>query len=337
MAGLVVVALVASVVSAACGGGHRRAAAPPPSIPPSTTAPVPTFPLNGLPADNVTAGRSALSVKVDNVAPALPQSGLNRADVVTEALVEGGQTRLFVTFHSQDADLVGPIRSARPVDADLLNQLGGGIFAYSGAAPGEIAPVEDHSNATLLSFDSGNPAFYRDPGRPAPHNVYSSTAALYQAGAEAGNHSPSPPPLFQYGAPNSGRPASRVDFTMGERLSAAWTWNAATGSYEREQNGHPDVVDDGSLVATTDIMIMAVAIQGTGIFDTIGEEDPLVVITGTGPCWLLRDGQVSEGHWTRPSTNDHTTFTDANGAPLQLRPGRTWLELLPNTSQPLFR
>jgi hypothetical protein len=276
-------------------------------------------------------------VKIDNVSQALPQSGLNHADVVTEELVEGGQTRLFVTFHSQDTDLVGPIRSARPVDADLLNQLGGGIFGYSGAAPGEIAPVEDHSNATLLSFDHGVSAFYREKGRPAPHNVYSSTPALYAAGAEAGNQSPAPPPLFRYGAVGAGRATNGVAFTMGERLSAAWTWNSTAGSYEREQNGQADVLDDGSAVAATNIVIMSVKIEGTGIFDTIGEEDPLVVIIGEGPCWLLRDGQLLEGHWSRPSTNDRTTFTNGTGTPLQLRPGRTWLELLPNSSQPAFR
>src|SRR2546427_801616 len=83
-----------------------------------------------------------------------------------------------------------------PVGADLLAALGGGLFAYSGAAPGEIAPVEDHSGATLLSNDDGVGAFYRLRGKRAPHNVYASTADLYAAGAEAGDHSAPPPALF---------------------------------------------------------------------------------------------------------------------------------------------
>ena len=79
-----------------------------------------------------------------------------------------------------------------------------------------------------------------------------------------------------------------------------------------------------------------VQIQGTGIFDTVGEEDPLVVVIGQGPCWLLRDGQLVEGTWSRPDTTAPTTFHDANGAALLLHPGRTWVELLPNTQQPNF-
>jgi hypothetical protein len=60
---------------------------------------------------------------------------------VVEQLVEGGMTRFFAIFQSHDSPLVGPVRSARPVDAALLRQLGGGLFGYTGAAAGEIAPV----------------------------------------------------------------------------------------------------------------------------------------------------------------------------------------------------
>src|SRR5436305_10233595 len=197
-----VLVLVGSVASCGAKKSHATAtastssAAATTTVPaPTTTAPPPVFPLTGLLTGGGPATRPALSVKIDNISAALPQSGLNNADLVYEELVEGGQTRLFAVFQSQDADPVGPIRSARPVDADLLDQLGGGIFAYSGAAAGEIAPSEDHSGATLLSNDNGVSAFYRDRSRSAPHNVYSSTGELYQAGADVGNQSAAPPSL----------------------------------------------------------------------------------------------------------------------------------------------
>jgi hypothetical protein len=275
-------------------------------------------------------------VKIDNISAALPQSGLNKADIVTEELVEGGLTRLFVTFHSQDAELVGPIRSARPVDADLLSQLGGGIFAYSGAAPGEIAPVEEHSGATLLSHDSGVSAFYRDRSRRAPHNVYSSTAALYAAGAEAGAPPASPPAQFRFGDQNGGRPVAAADVPMGNRAEASWYWNAATGSYERNQNGAADVLDDGSRITSTNVLLMSVAIMGSGVRDVTGVEDPLVVVIGEGPCWLLRDGVLIEGRWSRATTADPTIFRDNAGKDLLLHPGRTWVELVQNSLQPSF-
>jgi hypothetical protein len=166
--------------------------------------------------------------------------------------------------------------------------------------------------------------------------VYSSTAALYAAGTEAGDKSAPPPPLFKFGDSNRGNPANSVDFVMGERLSAGWRWNAATGQYERIQNNAPDVVDDGSSITATNVLVMAVRIEGTGVFDTIGEEDPLVVVIGDGPCWLMRDGKLIEGHWSRPATEAPTTYRDTTGGDLEFHPGRTWVELLPNTSAPTF-
>jgi len=156
-------AFISLTMLSACGtsvahGGVTAARSPSASTA-TTSLPPALFPLTGLPTGSGPATRPALSVKIDNIADALPQSGINQADIVYEELVEGGLTRLFVTYQSHDAAVVGPIRSARPVDADLLDQLGGGIFAYSGAAPGEIAPAEDHSGATLLSMDAGVGAF----------------------------------------------------------------------------------------------------------------------------------------------------------------------------------
>jgi hypothetical protein len=334
---LVVAALVPVLIAASCSGDKKKPAAASSSsaAPPTTAVPAPSFPLTGLPLPTGVAPRPALSVKIDNVDSALPQSGLNNADIVYEELVEGGQSRLFVTFHSQDSDPVGPIRSARPVDADLLAQLGGGVFAYSGAAPGEIAPVEDHSGATLLSNDNGVPAFYREPSKSAPHNVFASTAALYTAGTDAGAPATSPPPQFKYGAA-TGAPVNNVHMVLGQRATAGWHWNATAGVYERDQNEAPDVLNDGARVSAADVLIMTVKIVGTGVFDVLGEEDPLPVVIGDNPCWLLRDGQMIEGHWSRPAVNKPTIFTDLKGKELRFHPGRTWVELLPDSSQPAF-
>ena len=306
------------------------------SAPPTTAVPVPTYPLTGLPIPGGPPMRPALSVKIDNVEGAFPQSGLNHADIVWEELVEGGQTRLFATFQSQDVDPVGPIRSARPVDADLLAGLGGGVFAYSGAAPGEIAPVQEHSGATLLSNDDGVPAFYRDSSTHfAPHNVYASTNALWAAGAEAGAASTLPPPQFKYGN-STGRPVITVKYVMGDRMHGEWHWNASTSVYERDQLETQDVLEDGSRVTTNNVLIMSVRIDGTGVFDIVGEEDPLPVVIGENPCWLLRDGQMIEGRWSRPTVDKPAVFKDMHGNDLLFHPGRTWVELLPDSQQPVF-
>ncbi|HEY2814401.1 MAG TPA: DUF3048 domain-containing protein [Acidimicrobiales bacterium] len=336
-----VVVLVGSLASCGAKKSNTSTGASPttgtPPTAPTTTAPPPVFPLTGLPTGAGPATRPALSIKIDNISDALPQSGLNQADIVYEALVEGGLTRLFAVFQSQDADPVGPIRSARPVDADLLDQLGGGIFAYSGAAPGEIAPSQDHSGATLISNDDGVSAFYRAHGKSAPHNVYASTANLYQAGADAGDHSAAPPQLFHYGPATPGTPVTQADVPLGERSSATWHWNTLSGTWDRDQNGKPDLLEDGSQIDANNVLVMSVPIEGSGVFDVTGVEDPLVVVIGQGPCWLLRDGQLVPGTWSRPATTAPTTFTDSTGAQFVFAPGRTFVELEQDSLQPSFQ
>jgi hypothetical protein len=322
---------------ASCARTTVHKAIPKTTAAPTTTAPPPPpfAPLTGLLVSSVN-NRPALSIKVDNTPPALPQTGLDKADLVTDELVEGGLTRLMATYQSQDAPLVGPIRSARPVDAALLRELGGGIFAYSGAADGEIAPVKADSTSTLLSADNGVSAFHQVPNRRAPYATYASTADLYAAGTFAGAPQVPPKPLFTYNtaAPATAPAAVHASLPMSPQSNAAWDWDPASRTYLRSQNGAPDVLADGTRISTTNVVILSVAIGPTGIFDAAGNEDPLVIATGSGPCWILRDGKVVAGTWQRPAITDTVRFLDATGAVIPLEPGQTWMELLPRPGTP---
>jgi hypothetical protein len=295
-----------------------------------------TAPLTGLQMSAVFADRPALSIKVDNSPYGLPQSGINRADLVSEALVEGGLTRLLATYQSEDAASVGPIRSARPVDAALLRALGGGIFAYSGAAAGEIAPVRASSTATLLSPSDTN-VFQVVRTRSAPYDVFASTSQLYSAGKAAGASMTPPPQIFSYGAaPPEGRTVSHASIPMSGVTTASWAYSPSQSAYQRSQNGKPVVLSDGSQVTATNLVVLSVSIGHTGIYDAAGHEDPLVVVVGSGSAWVLRDGQLYTGTWSRPSIDSPTQVTDSSGAVIPLRPGRTWVELLPRGNQPSF-
>jgi hypothetical protein len=232
--------LAALALLAGCSHGVKAPAAPgtTPGQSTSTTATPPpqvaVFPLTGLPVGSATvaAARPALSIKVENTPPARPQAGLDAADVVTEELVEGGITRFFVTFQSHDSSLVGPVRSARPVDAALLRQLGGGLFAYAGAAQGEIAPVKAYSNAVLLSPDQAPGAYWRSASRPAPHNLYTSTARLYQAAARLGAHRGPPPPCSASQPKRQPAPAQSGPWPW-RSPPPPITWRAGAGTQRR--------------------------------------------------------------------------------------------------------
>jgi hypothetical protein len=316
--------LAAGTLAASCSSSSKST---------SSSGPT-TAPLTGLVVSSVPQ-RPALSIKVDNSPPALPQSGLDKADIVTDALVEGGLTRLLATYQSQDSAQVGPIRSARPVDAALLRQLGGGIFAYSGAAAGEIAPVKAQSTATLLSFDAGISAFKQLPGHSVPFQVYASTSDLYSAGSKAGASSNPPKPIFTYSTTvPKGSSGTTARIPMSNISNATWTWDPTTQTYLRTQNGRADVLADGSRISANNVVVMSVAIGPTGIFDTAGNEDPYVIVTGSGPVSVLRNGQVITGTWNRPAIGDTMKLTDSSGAVIPLQPGRTWIELQQRPLQP---
>jgi hypothetical protein len=343
------IALAGVLLAAACSGSRHAAAPPPVSTRAATTVPQtsttvtepsgPPSPLTGLPPGDPTAiSRPALSIKVDNAPAARPQAGLNAADVVTEELVEGGLTRFFATYQSQDAPLVGPVRSGRLVDADLLRELGGGIFAYSGAAAGELAVIRASSGALLLSPDAGDAGFHRDLSRPAPSNLFTSTRELYLAGLARSPSLTAPPPLFTFDpTPPVGGPGSSVAVTFSGAANAMWSWSATTGSYSRTEDGSAHLLTDGQQVTATDVVIMSVGVRPSGFVDAGRNPVPAVIVIGSGPCWVLRDGIVEQGRWQRADPSVGVTLLGADGTPLTLRPGRTWIELLPSPAVPLIR
>ncbi|MDQ1684714.1 MAG: hypothetical protein QOC82_1451 [Frankiaceae bacterium] len=331
---------------AACGGGgHHKAATPSPSITSESPSPSPsptqtvaaTCPLTGLsPSSTQDRTRPALAVKIDNVDVARPQSGVDKADIVVEELVEGGLTRLFAVFQCDTVPRIEPIRSARSSDADLLALLHGSVFAFSGANPRALPPIRAHGNAVMIAYDSLGQYFHRDGARPAPHNVYSSSATLLAAGQARRRGLGPPPPQFTYGVMDTSvaRKATVVSMHW-PQASAAWTWRG--GGWQRTQNGTPDVLTDGHRVSAANVVIMSIVIGSTGIRDVLGNASPLdITVGGPRPVWVLRDGHVIRGTWHRRSIGAFWQLRDAKGHVIKLKPGRTWVELLPRPGQPVI-
>ena len=335
-------ALVLLVVTlSACGSSSSPvASAPslaPPSASPSSAAPIPTarWALTGLPRPDDATAAPALSIKIDNAPAARPQSGLNQADLVFECLVEGGLSRFLAVFQSQSSPLVGPIRSARPVDAALLRALRGGIFSYSGAAEGEIAPVRASARAVLLSRDQSPGSFFRQPGRSAPQNVFATTEVLRAGAGERGAAQPVPLPLFQYGPPTPGAAAAAfAALTVGAQSTSRWTWQGS--AWSRQESGRPHLLADGAQVTASNVVVLHVAVRGSGIKDAAGNEDPYVLATGSGRAEFLRDGLLQRGTWSRPSMAAPYVFRTDAGEPMTLTPGNTWVELVPNAGQATY-
>jgi hypothetical protein len=271
-------------------------------------------------------------VKIDNIDLARPQSGIDKADVVFEEMVEGGLTRLMAVFQCDTAGTLGPIRSARTTDAGLLALLHGSVFGYSGANPAALPQIRAHGDTVLIPYDDLPQYFHRVGFRPAPHNVYSDTKTILNAGIERRHGLTAPKPLFTYGdAPAGGASASSAYMTWPD-ASAGWKWGGS--NWLRSQNGTPDVLSDHQRVRAANVVIMQVAIGSTGIRDVAGNSSPLNITIGSGPVWVLRDGKVYRGTWHRASYTKPLRFTTADGTRIPLHRGGTWIELLPRPRAP---
>jgi hypothetical protein len=269
--------------------------------------------------------RPALYVKVENSYEARPQTGLDKADVVYEAVAEGGITRFAAIFQGTDPGVVGPVRSVRPQDADLADPLHG-LFALSGG----VAPIVNDvaSVAQIFDDDAGAPVFYRSTDRVAPHNLYLYADKAWAAATAP--HNQAPQKLFSFGSlPGGSRPATAVDVPMSNVANIRWSWSA--GAWHRSQDGVPFTVIGPGSIAPANVILEYVKIANAGYTDVTGTSVPDSVVVGTGRAELLRDGKVIEGTWSKPARADVTKFATTGGAVLSLHPGRTWIELVPDS------
>ena len=295
----------------------------------TTTAPaVATAPLTGL-ADptGISLRRPALTVKIENTYDALPQWGIEQADVVYEEIVNGGITRLAAIFNSHAPAKIGPVRSVRPTDTQVVWPLGG-IFAYSGGAAYAVASI---STAPVKLIDESNAgaAMYRAPNLYPPHNLFAVGARLFAFGGK-----PVPPPaLFSYrptGTSPVGKSVSRFVVPFPSIYPVTWTWDTTSASWDRTLFGKADVTGTGARESPKNVVVMWVTyVNGIGTMASYAN------LQGRGPVAIFTDGKVLHGVWSRgPAKGDVLQYTTVSGQTLQLTPGQTWVELL-NAGVPL--
>src|SRR5438067_507799 len=308
--GAAAVAVAVCLVGAACsGGGKKKEAATTTTQPPPSTTTAPPVepnaePFTGLPPAPGVPARAALVVKIDNAPKARPQAGINDADIVVEEGVEGGVTRFATLFHSHDAPSVGPVRSARSTDILFARQIGTPLFAYSGANARFLdlvhqAPLVD------VGVDRFPTAYHREPGRPAPYNLFSETRALFAAGA---HDKTLPPPLFYYrpageAPPAAGsEPAPRVQaiWKLNITTTVVYAWDEASKTFRRNTDGVPHLDAAGVQVAPQNVVFQVVGYRNTGLVDRSGAAVPEAELIGEGEAWVLTAGKLIKGHWSRP-------------------------------------
>src|ERR1017187_4806067 len=320
-------AVVVVLVVAAIGGlayFHFRKSTPMPTTTTTTTTLLryPTAPLTGLSdPSGLSVKRPALTVKIENTPQALPQWGIDQADVVYEEIVNGGITRLAAIFNSHAPAKVGPVRSVRPTDTSVVWPLGG-IFAYSGGAAYAVDSISS-APVKLVDEDSAGTAMYRDYALQSPHNLFAVAPLLF-----AFKGTPTPPPaLFSYrksGQQPVGPKVSSFIVPFPSMYRVTWTWNTTTTSWDRTIFGQADVTGTGARESPKNVVVMFVT-----YVNGIGTENSYANLQGSGQAAIFSGGREVRGTWSRgPSKADIIQYKTATGATITLTPGQTWVELL---------
>lgn len=298
--------------------------------------------------------RRPLAVKVENDPKARPQSGIVDADIVFEELVEGGVTRFICVFLSKDSQAIGPTRSARPSDIDIIYFLNP-LLICSGGSSAVISMVQA-SGLSYITEDATH--FWRERSRRAPHNLYTSTALLRQYLAESGDAFNRLPEAGLYFADEEERKtqsgtgetqteeegesgeeppesvmvseASTVNIAYKATICAAsYQYDASSRSYLHFIQGAPHTdATTGRQVAPRNVIVQYVTVTDSGLRDTTGAFVPESRVTGSGKCLVFTGGKVYHATWRKDNRNSPTVFVDENGNPVPLNAGQTWIHLI---------
>lgn len=284
---------------------------------------------NGTLVEEDASKRRPLAVIVENHPDSRPQSGLSQADIVYETLAEGGVTRFLAIFQSQEAKNIGPVRSAREYFAQIADEWHA-LFAHVGGSNEVIDQLKRgvYKNLSDANEYYNEYNFGRDKNKPAPHNVFTSTARLEKLMEEHkyGKLASYDAWQFKNDEPASTSTASYIDIDF-SRLGYEVTWKHQTdkNNYQRVIYGGPDKdAENSQPILAKNVLVQYVAV-------TPVPKDPLLSVdidlSSGGRAVVFQDGIVAEGAWKKQ--NNRTRFFDASGREIKFNRGQIWVELVP--------
>lgn len=289
------------------------------------------------------AMKRPLSIIVENHVDARPQSGLNEADVVWEALAEGGISRFMAIFLENQPDKVGPVRSIRKYFLDWNAELRDGLIMHVGYA--ETDNPDTNALGYIYQYDVkslgifvGN-SFWRDSDRVAPHDAYTSTKELWKAAADQGWTEIIDLEKRQFkddSLQKDQNTIKEVSFNWegwGQTdYSVKWTYDLSHNVYLREQNKVKHVDSEtGDQVFAKNVVLMICDSQYTQ--DTDGKTRLVYNLIGEGEARIFLDGKAIEGKWKKLNRVSRTKFYNEDNVEIKFNRGRTWISVLPTGSE----
>lgn len=291
----------------------------------------PTCPLTGREVESEDlVGRPAVAVKIENASIAYPLSGLEKAELVYEELVEGGATRFMAIYHCTDTAKAGPVRSARIVDAAIMMPITH-ILAYSGENDHVMNALEE-AGIVRLNEDAATGALTRIPreGLSSEHTLYGSTKPLRKLGAKEFDEPP-PEDIFSFDEEVSGgRKATTVEIIFSGASIIRYEWNG--DGWLRFQGEIPFAHEFGEQIEVKNVLVEEHEVNlSDTILDTAGNPSTEIANeVGSGRAMLFRDGRAIAGRWERDDVADPVTFTTRSGDEMTFAPGSIWIHLVPS-------
>lgn len=314
-------ALTASVLSltlAACGGDEASATKPDSQPVEGGAKLAALWPLTGEPVTGRTPAHPVLVTKIDNTSSSRPQVGLDKADLITEELVEGGKTRLAVFFYRSLPKVAGPLRSMRASDIGIVKPAHAVIVA-SGAAPPTLRRIK---NADIPYFEEGGPGYYRDGGRSAPYDLMVTVPRLAKSARKKAVVPASYLPWGKETDFTGGQPARTLDATFSRSHTTSWRYQG--GKY---RNLNSFAAEGGDFVPDS-VLVVRVRQGDAGYLDPAGNPVPETIYSGKGQMLLFHNGQVVRGTWQKKKRETPIQLFTAAG-PIQVPAGHVWVELVP--------
>jgi len=301
----------------------------PAADPPEDPIPSVVWPLTGLDASDASEAdlaRIAIAVKIPNdPSHSRPQKNLEYADIVFEEYVEAGIPRLVAIFQSTHPEEVGPVRSMREMDPNIVGSFGGPLV-FSGANS-YVLKYARNTGQLLIAEDVGSSGFFRTKDRKAPYNLHVTLADVVaqSPGVVA------PAQQFAYAYPAElatattvGTPFSRMSLRFSKYGEPKWDWDATTGTFLRSEFSDPDVTVDGTRISAANVMVLFVNIH---LSNTLPVSE---MIVSNSPGFLATGGKYVPILWSKADRTSGYVITLEDGTPITLAPGQTWIELIPN-------
>ncbi len=325
LAGAIGIAAIANIALALLGPE------PAPFVPDIYVKPRPKeyfAPLTGLKVgteDDLT--KPVYAIMIENNLEGRPQSGLKDAEVVYEAIAEGGITRFMAFYQQNRPSLIGPVRSIRPYDINWAVPYQASLVHVGGSKKA----LDQLKNSKYRNLDQFfNPgAYWRTADRYPPDNMYTNYSRLSKLNASKGYKTAHPKGFVRGDDKPAATPlATKINIHISSYdYDSSYTYDAKHNNYVRSMGGSLHKDRERGVISPTVVIAMYVNEKTVLQYGTHREE---LGETGNGKLVVFQNGEVIKGTWHRAPINDQYSFTDSSGKEIKLARGQTWLTALPN-------